>query len=242
MKPARGKSAVRLAAVFVGGIRPLPPEGRPTGMFKAPVVRALEVGVEGLAGDAQADRRVHGGPEKAVHHYPAENYRRLAAAFPHRAEILAPGVLGENLSSHGLTEDRVCIGDVLRIGRCVLQVSQPRRPCWKIDHRLDAPGVAQHVGQHGLTGWYYRVLAPGTLGASDTIEQLERNAQPVTLARLWAAYMAARPALDELDFLCRTPGLAPGWVRSLTERMEWLRRNATRCAQPAPPTPASPPR
>lgn len=215
-----------LAAVFVGGIRPLPPEGQSTGMFKTAVTGLVEAGPQGLAGDVQADRRVHGGPEKAVHHYPAGHYRRLALAFPECAALLIPGVLGENLSTEGMTEESVCLGDVLRMGGCVLQVSQPRRPCWKINHRLGEPGAAQFITEHGITGWYYRVLEPGTLGPGDTVELLARNPEPVSLARLWQASLEPRPDPSELEFQARTPGLTPAWAKRLEDRARWLRDNA----------------
>ena len=82
----------RIDAIYVGGIRPLPPEGHPSGIFKEAVAGPILLGPEGLQGDAQADRRVHGGPYKALHHYAAENYARLAAAFPAKAALFVPGI------------------------------------------------------------------------------------------------------------------------------------------------------
>jgi MOSC domain-containing protein YiiM len=212
-------------ALFAGRLQPLPPEGQITGIFKQPVARAL-VSAEGLAGDAQGDRRVHGGPEKAVHYYPAEHYTRLAERLPGLAAALVPGVLGENVSATGLTEQDVCIGDVYALGECRLQVSQPRRPCWKISHRLEHPGLSRLVADLGLTGWYFRVLEGGEIRAGDGLERVECPAPGLTLARLWAASEAHRPALDELRALAAAPGLNEDWVRRLTERADWLAQHA----------------
>lgn len=212
-----------LAAVFAGTPVPLPPEGQLSAIVKHPVAGPVEVGPEGLAGDEQGDRSVHGGPEKAVHLYPPENYRLLADARPEIAEALRPGVLGENLSAERLTEAEVCIGDVYRIGTVLLQVSQPRRPCWKIDNRLDAPGMNRVVVLLGCPGWYARVLRPGTLAAGDRIELEDRPAPEITLARLLAADRDHRPAPEELLTLAAASGLNEDWRARFARRAEWLR-------------------
>ncbi len=211
--------------IFVGGITALPPEGHPTGIFKQPVDGSVALGKDGLAGDAQADRRVHGGPEKALHHYAADNYPVLAAAFPELESQLVAGSLGENLSSRGLTEETVCIGDTFRLGGARIQVSQPRSPCWKIDRKFGATGLSRFIAERGVTGWYYRVLQAGNLRTGDALELIERNPDPISLRRLWQAHLAHRPDADELAACAATPGLTPGWVRKLSERLDWLRRN-----------------
>lgn len=213
-------------AVFVGGIRPLPPEGHPSGIFKQAASGPVLLGLEGLAGDAQADRRVHGGPDKALHHYPAEHYAAWAAAYPQHAAAFVPGSLGENLSTAGWTEGKVCIGDVFRIGEARVQVSQPRSPCWKINHRYGIEEALQFVAEHGLTGWYYRVLAPGRIAAGDPFELVERNAEAVTLRHLWRVTRSHRPDAGELSRLAWTHGLSASWAEKLRTRLEWLRQNA----------------
>jgi MOSC domain-containing protein YiiM len=220
---ANGKTIID--QVFIGGRSALPPEGQPTGIYKRAAAGRVELGGDGLAGDVQADRRVHGGPEKALHHYPAEHYTALAAAFAQVWGELVPGSLGENVTTVGLDEETVCIGDVFRVGGVRIQVSQPRSPCWKIDCKFAATGMARLIAERGITGWYYRVLAPGSIGAGDTLELLDRNAEPVSLSRLWRAQIDRRPAIEELHQLARTPGLAPGWAKKLTDRIDWLRRN-----------------
>lgn len=212
-----------LGAIFVGGLSPLPPEGQPTGIFKRPVTSAV-VTADGIVGDQQADRRVHGGPEKAVHHYAAENYALLAAAFPGIAPALVPGSLGENLSTCGWTEDNVHIGDVFRIGTVRLQVSQPRSPCWKINHRFDVDDLSRHISTTGLTGWYYRVLVPGRVAVGDAVEREGQEADPVAIAEFWRIVLAPRPDARALARLAAGPGLAPAWRRKLADRVDWLDR------------------
>ena len=216
----------RVDRIFVGGIAPLPPEGHPSGIFKQAVDAPVLLGAEGLAGDAQADRRVHGGPFKALHHYAAENYALLREAFPEKADLFVPGSLGENVSTTGWDEATVCIGDVFRIGCATVQVSQPRQPCWKINHKFGADDLMRFVAERCVAGWYYRVLEDGEIAAGEAFELIERNAAPVTLRRLWFAQREHRPDPAELTRLRDTPGLSPNWVQKLDERIAWLRRQA----------------
>jgi MOSC domain-containing protein YiiM len=171
--------------LFVGGVRPLPGGGEPTGIYKREQPMPVWIGREGIAGDQQADRRVHGGPGKAVHLYPADHYPKLAAAFPALAGQLRPGVLGENLSVTGLTETDVRVGDVFRLGDATLQVSRARTPCWKIDRRLGAEGVTAYIAEHGLTGWYFRVLEEGQAQSGDELRLLTSALANPTLAACW---------------------------------------------------------
>lgn len=215
----------RLDAVFVGGIRPLPPEGHPSGIFKQAVAGPVRLGPEGLVGDAQADRRVHGGPWKALHHYAAENYARLKAAFADKAALLVPGSLGENVSTRGWDEDTVCVGDLFRIGSATVQVTQPRQPCWKINHKFDEDDLLRHIAEHCIAGWYYRVVESGVIAAGDDFTLIERAPQPVSLRQLWFAFHTHRPDPAELSRLRGLPGLPPNWLKKLDDRIAWLRNH-----------------
>jgi MOSC domain-containing protein YiiM len=212
--------------LFAGQVVQLAGDSRSSAIAKTAVSGRRLLTDEGLAGDAQADRRVHGGDGKALHHFPAEHYARLAAAFPD-GQHLTPGGLGENLSTRGLTEKEVCIGDVFRLGQARIQVSQPRTPCWKIDHRTASDGVSAFIAEHGLAGWYYRVLAPGEIAAGDWLEHLERPAGAVTLAEFWRVVRAPRPSIAELCRLAGAAGLDAQWTGKLMQRAEWLRNNGS---------------
>ena len=221
-------------SLFTGTIRPLPESGRPTGMFKQPVGAPLFLGPEGFAGDQQADRRVHGGPEKAVHLYPAAHYARLAEKFPEAAGKLRPGSLGENISSTTLDETRVRVGDVFQLGAAQLQLCQPRSPCWKIDDRFGCDGMAAYIAEQRLTGWYFRVLQPGAVMPETGLDLVESAADAPTLAAAMALWATHRPAPDALRQLAATPGIAAGWQRKIVDRLAWLEKQDGQESAPPP--------
>lgn len=215
-----------MAQIFLGGIRPLPPDNQPTGIFKQEVLMPVWVGKEGLAGDAQADRRVHGGPEKALHQYASANYARLAAAFPDAVESLVPGSIGENLSAPDWDESNIAIGDIFRFGDSTIQVSQPRSPCWKIDNRFAVDGMAQFIAEQRITGWYFRVLEEGAVEPGANFARIERNPDPVSIVALLSLWAEHRPDPDYLIAISRTPGLTSSWVSKLEDRAGRLRQMA----------------
>jgi MOSC domain-containing protein YiiM len=215
-----------MIAIFMGGIRPLPPDNKPTGIFKRLIEGPVWVGTEGLTGDAQADRRVHGGPEKAVHQYPVEHYPLLAAAFPEAGPALIAGSMGENLSASGWDEASVAIGDVFRCGDATLQVSQPRSPCWKIDQRFGVEGMAGTIAERGITGWYFRVLEEGAVEPGVGFERIDRPADPLSIAALLALWAEHRPDPQRLQDVARLPGLSSRWVAKLEDRAARLRQLA----------------
>ncbi len=210
--------------IFLGGIRPLPPDNQPTGIFKQEVVMPVWVGREGLAGDAQADRRVHGGPEKALHQYAIANYARLTSAFPEASELLVPGSLGENLSVPNWDEASIAIGDVFRFGDSTIQVSQPRSPCWKIDHRFGVEGMAKFIAEQRISGWYFRVLEEGAVEPISDFKRIESNPESVSIAELLTLWAEHRPDPDRLIEVSRTPGLTASWMEKLEDRARRLRQ------------------
>jgi MOSC domain-containing protein YiiM len=212
-----------MTMLFMGGIRPLPPDNKPTGIFKSEIVMPAWVGKEGLTGDAQADRRVHGGPDKALHQYPVAHYARLATAFPAARELLFPGSIGENLSIPGWDETNICIGDTFRLGDTVIQVSQPRNPCWKIDHRYGVEGMAKLIDDEGITGWYFRVIEEGSVEPGCRFELMERKAPEVSISTLLLLWHEHRPDPMALEALATTPGLSENWRKKLKERSTRLK-------------------
>lgn len=215
---------ILIDGLYAGQVALLAGDSRSSAIVKTAVSGRRRLTAAGLAGDTQADRRAHGGGGKALHHYPADHHARLAAAFP-GAQHLLPGGLGENVSTRGLTENEVCIGDIFRLGAARIQVSQPRTPCWKIDHRTACAGVAAFIGEHGLAGWYYRVLDEGEIAAGDWLEHLQRPAGAVSLAEFWRVIRAPRPEIGALLRLAYADGLDAEWTGKLTQRAEWLRHN-----------------
>lgn len=143
-----------------------------TGIHKQPVQGAVAVNKLGLAGDEQADLTVHGGLDKAVYAYPVEHYafwatQRLAALK--REEPLPPGSMGENLTIEGLLESDVWIGDRLHIGSAILEVTQPRQPCFKFNAKMGFSHAAKMMVQAGNSGFYLRVVQTGEVRAGDAI-------------------------------------------------------------------------
>ncbi len=189
-----------------------PGEAR-TGIFKRPVSQPVKLTEMGLEGDFQADRRVHGGPDKAVHHYAANNYRLLQDALPHLADKFVPGTIGENFSSAVLAEENVHIGDTFSVGSAVVQVSQPRRPCWKVNHRYGNAYLADFLMQQQITGWYYRVLQAGEVQAGNQITLTERLANSLSIAVLWRRWIECQRSKKSAHQLANTPGLALEWLK-----------------------------
>lgn len=212
-------------SLFSGRIRPLPASGRLSGIYKQALTSAVSIEINGFVGDEQADSRVHGGPEKAIHLYPATHYARLANAFPQCADVLIAGSMGENISTPFVDEHQVRIGDIWRLGTAQLQVCQPRNPCWKIDDKFGTDGMAAFIAEHRLTGWYWRVLTPGVANPGDCLE-LDTAADAPTLAEAMVLAAAHRPPLAALQALADLPGLASQWRSKLINRLAWLQSHA----------------
>ncbi|MGB3179128.1 MAG: MOSC domain-containing protein [Albidovulum sp.] len=160
--------------LFFGKVQDLWPGRDQSAIDKMPVQGRHDIDALGFVGDAQADPKHHGGVDKAIHHYASEHYDRWIA----EGEIptgTIPAAFGENIASLGLTEDTLCIGDKLRLGSAVVQISQGRQPCWKVSEHTANKKMAYLFQKTGRTGWYYRVLEPGSAGIGDTISLLERT-------------------------------------------------------------------
>jgi MOSC domain-containing protein YiiM len=200
----------RVISIQVGAIAPLGPDGTPSAFVKRLAPGPVEVRPLGLVGDAQADLRVHGGPDKAVYGYAVAHYSAWASDFPEHAAKLQPGAFGENLTIDGLVEDDLCVGDVHMIGSARLQVCQPRLPCFKFALRFEDPLMPRHMVRNGRSGWYYRVLEGGVLTAGDLVRLAERPNPGFPFARLVAIAGGGRASVDELVSLSKMDGLAGG--------------------------------
>lgn len=202
-----------ILAVLCGKVRPFRGDNEPSAIGKLPVEHAVAVGAMGLAGDEQADRTVHGGIDKAVHHYPADHYAWWRGHLGDVPLLDAPGAFGENISTTGLDETNVFLGDRFRLGTALVEVSQARQPCWKLDHRFGTKGVMAHVVKTRRTGWYYRVLEPGQVRAGDSLELVQRPYPDWPLASLFGLLIGGeakdRPA--DLRALSDVPVLAETW-------------------------------
>jgi MOSC domain-containing protein YiiM len=177
-------------------------------IWKSPVTGPVFAGALGLAGDAVANTRVHGGVDQALLMYAVSHYPLWEAEV---GRPMGPGAFGENLTVHGLDEESACIGDVLAIGPVRLQVSQPRQPCATLARRHQVRDMIAIVRGNGRSGWYLRVLTEGTLEAGQSIEVTDRP-NPAWPIRRAAMVMRARdqePAAAADLAGCR--GLSEGW-------------------------------
>lgn len=195
------------------------PMDRPwtTGFFKEPVLGPVRLGLTNLEGDGQADRLHHGGPDKAVLAYSAEHYPLWRQSLNQPA--LPFGAFGENFTVTGLTEADVCIGDTWLVGdEVVVQVSQPRQPCWKLARRWRIKSLALDVQQTGRTGWYFRVLSEGAVTAGMRLVLHDRPHPDWTVARANQVMHLEKRNIAAAQELAAIPLLSENWQATLSRR------------------------
>lgn len=201
-----------IGPVMLGKTRPFRGE-EGSAIAKQPVSGPICIGPMGLEGDEQADRVNHGGPDKAIHHYPHDHYGFWQEELGGHALLRAPGAFGENITTGGLVEGGLCIGDRLRLGAALVEVSQGRQPCWKIDHRFARKGVTARILQTARSGWYYRVVEPGAVQEGDLLELVERRHEGWTVERVFRLLLGGKRQGDEADIraVVQFPELAGSW-------------------------------
>lgn len=187
-----------------------------SGIFKRSVDGPVTVSVDGLSGDGQADLVNHGGRDKAICAYAADHYDYWRArldfdSFPH-------GAFGENLTLEGITEAGACIGDVWEIGAVLIQVSQPRQPCWKLARKWRIKTFADDVIKSGRTGWYFRVLRGGDVEAGMACTLIQRTNPEWTITAANAAMYTRPRDTPARAVLSAIPELSAAWQRSLLEK------------------------
>lgn len=174
-----------IAAVLTGKTRIFGDKGETSAIAKELVDGPRRVTFLGIEGDEQADLSVHGGPDKAIHHYPRDHYPFWTDTLGGHPLLAAPGAFGENISTTGLVEDGACIGDRYRLGTALVEISQGRQPCWKLGHRFGVASVPATVVKTRRSGWYYRVIEEGRVAAGDGLELVERPLGPWTVERVF---------------------------------------------------------
>jgi MOSC domain-containing protein YiiM len=218
-------TASRIVSIQIGQVEEIPDDsrGREPGnvwrsaIRKRPVSGSIPVLTEGLQGDERADGCVHGGPDKAV----------LAYSIDHRADWQSQlgldagqaGGFGENFTVSGDSEETVCVGDVVEIGSAILQVSQPRQPCWKLSRRWNCPQLVKKVARSGWTGWYYRVLQEGEVEAGIECKLVDRLHPDWTIARSNRVLFHGDLSVAQMQGLSKLNELAESWKRDLLRRL-----------------------
>lgn len=216
-------------AVLTGRIAPYIRPGTQSAIAKQPVSESVAVGSLGLEGDEHADTRSHGGPDKAVHFYAFEHYAVWRDELGATEVLAGPGAFGENISTLGIDEGGLCLGDLLQIGSVQFEITQGRQPCWKLNDRFGVPDMALRLQDTLRTGWYCRVRAEGLLRGGDRIVLLARPHPDWTLARLMSVLY--RRCLDPeiLRAVLDLP-LVPNWRKLVEQRLvsgqieDWDRR------------------
>jgi len=197
-----------IEAVCTGTARPFL-GAETSAIAKRPREGIVQVLEEGLAPDEQADRTVHGGPEMALHLYPLDHHAWWRGRIGDHPALAEPGGFGSNLAVAGLTEEMVHIGDRFRLGSALVEVSQPRQPCWKIEHRFGHKGMVAAIVATGRTGWYFRVIETGAVAAGDSLERVAIGAAQWSVARVFRALVAGKATPGELVELAELATLSP---------------------------------
>ena len=202
--------------VFVGKVRDYD-GSRPSAIGKIQVDGELTLGELGLEGDEQAETKIHGGPDRALCHYPREHYAHWAHELPQQADLFCAPAFGENLSTEGLTENDVCIGDIFRWGEALIQVTQPRSPCFKLNYHFAVSDMAQLMQNSGKTGWLYRVVAGGRVSGDAPLELVSRLSD-VSVHE--AGAIAWHMPFDDEQYhrLLSAAGLSVSWSRTMQKR------------------------
>lgn len=191
-----------------------------TGIFKKPVTGRVMLRTLNLDGDRQSDLSVHGGPQKAVYAYPSEHYEYWRRELP---EMELPwGMFGENLTTEGLSEETVKIGDRFRIGEAELTVTQPRMPCYKLGIKFQRADILKRFLASGLTGFYFSVQSEGEIGAGDELELIERSTHDIKVSDITRLYAKDRQDVETMRRAIEVKALPESWREFFLEKIARL--------------------
>jgi MOSC domain-containing protein YiiM len=205
-------------SVNVGLPREVRWRGKPvtTGIFKEPVAGRVALRRLNLDGDRQADLRVHGGPDKAVYAYPSEFYELWSRERPELE--LGPGTFGENLTTEGLLDGDVSVGDRFRVGSAELVVTQPRLPCFKLGIRMGRDAFVTEFLERGLLGFYLAVVVEGEVAAGDPIVELARDPRSFRVTEVSRLYARDRDDVEGMRRAAELDVLPESWRSWFRER------------------------
>lgn len=206
-----------LNGVFQGKVKKC--FGMETAIEKSPVIGDIYLSLEGLEGDEWAEKLHHGGLERALHQYPSEHYSYWANKYPSGIEWQEPG-MGENLSSVGMTEDTVCIGDRYQWGEAIIEVSQPRSPCYKLNKRWNVDDFSIHMQKTSRCGWLYRVIQPGVVSVNQPLQLIERMKNPLTVREICDLFFGSPLEQNSLRQLQQQKRLSENWMSKVMQRVE----------------------
>ncbi|HKP36669.1 MAG TPA: MOSC domain-containing protein [Pyrinomonadaceae bacterium] len=216
---------MKLVSLNVGLPRLVLNNGEPvsTGIFKEPVEGRVMMRTLNLDGDRQADLSVHGGPTKAVYGYPAEHYDFWKRELP--GMDLPWGMFGENLTTEGLLESELNIGDKFRLGGATIMVTEPRLPCYKLGIKFGRADIIKRFLQSERTGFYLAVLDEGEVGAGDQFELIEQDKHGVRVSDLTRLYSYDKENVDLLQRALQVEALPESWRNRLQNQLERLKNH-----------------
>jgi MOSC domain-containing protein YiiM len=209
--------SMKVVSLNVGRVATLHYAGKSvrTGSHKSPVLEA-RLGPNGFEGDEQADLRFHGGPDKAVCVYSADHYPLWEREWQ---VALEPGAFGENLTLAGVREDDLCIGDILRAGETLMQVTQPRQPCSKLAARHGVPDLVEKIRRNGFSGFYLRMLEGGLVRQGDPVTLATPHPSEVSVSFANQVMFRQRDDQASLERLLSVEALSEAWRESLSKRL-----------------------
>jgi MOSC domain-containing protein YiiM len=210
---------MKIVSINVGRPRQISWQGQPvlTSIFKSPVTGRVRVKRHNLDGDEQSDLTVHGGVNKAVYVYPSEHYAFWKRELPD--EDLGWGNFGENLTTEGLLEDRVRIGDTLCIGSAEFIVTQPRLPCFKLGIRFNRADMVKRFHLSGRSGFYLSIVREGEVGSGDEVALTTGRDDSISVAAIFRLYTADDADRQLMQRATELPALAPSWREHFRKRL-----------------------
>ena len=192
--------------------------GIETAIDKQPVNTSLYLSFGGLAGDECADKLHHGGLERALHQYPAEHYAYWQEKYNTDNAWQAAG-MGENISSIGMTEQTVYLGDRYQWGEAIIEVSQPRSPCFKLNKRWGIENLSVDMQDVSRSGWLYRVIQPGMVSVNEPLELIERVANAMTITAVCETFFGDPLNNEKLLILKKQSRLSDSWMEKIVQRL-----------------------
>lgn len=209
------KISEEVLGIFTGTPKPLPLTNQTSAIIKDSK-DSIEIFKDHLPGDECFDKKHHGGEDRVIHHYSLKNYQHLKSKFPDIADKFQLGTYGENITTAGLDESELCIGDIFSLGSAIVQLTEPRNPCATIDRRYEYNGILKEILNSRKYGWFYRVLEPGVLKKGDFLKLTERPYPELNLDKLIFEYRQSKDKDREfLKSAHHCPALSARYKKSL---------------------------
>jgi len=217
-----------LLSVNVGGIREFEYNGRPakSAIWKSPVAGRVVARAVNLAGDDQADRKAHGGPDKAIYAYAIEDYGWWKSEIGRRLEY---GEFGENLTTEKIDVTKAVVGERWKIGSTVLEIAEPRVPCWRLGVRMDDKLFPRRFTEAGRPGAYLRIIVEGDVGTGDDIQVVSRPDHDLTIGDVFRIFTRDQ---QEAERLLTVPQMSKSWQAWAEKRLVKEKRGAPEPAAP----------